>query len=223
MWNLEKRYRLNYLQSRNRDTDVENKCMNIRWGKGRWGELELTYIHCTVALVVKNLPADAGDIRDAGSVPSLGRSPGEGQGNPLQYSCLDNPTDRGAWWAIVHRVAKSRTQLKWLNTHLLLFSHLVVSDSLWPHVLQPARPPCPLPSHRVCPSSCLSNHLILCCLLLLFCLQSFPASASFPMSQLFASGGQSIYTHMYKTDNWEPPKKRKAMSFVKQRQQITGG
>ena len=68
--------------------------------------MELTYIHCTVALVVKNLPADAGDIRDAGSVPSLGRSPGEGQGNPLQYSCLDNPTDRGAWRATVHGVTR---------------------------------------------------------------------------------------------------------------------
>ena len=47
-----------------------------------------------VALVVKNLPANAGDIRDAGSTPGLGRSPGEGQGNPLQYSCLENPTDK---------------------------------------------------------------------------------------------------------------------------------
>ena len=52
------------------------------------------------------------NVGDLGSISGLGRSPGEGQGNPLQYSCLDNPTDRGAWWAIVHRVAKSRTQLK---------------------------------------------------------------------------------------------------------------
>ena len=62
--------------------------------------------------MVKNLPANAGDIRDAGSIPGLGRSPGEGHGNPLQYSCLENPMDRGAWWAVVHRVAKSQTQLK---------------------------------------------------------------------------------------------------------------
>ena len=48
---------------------------------------------------------------DMGSIPGLGRSPGEGNGNPLQYSCLENPMDRGAWWATVHRVAKSRTQL----------------------------------------------------------------------------------------------------------------
>ena len=65
-----------------------------------------------VALVVNNLPANAGDIRDAGSIPGLGRSPGEGNGNPLQYSCLENPVDREAWRATVHRVAKSRTRLK---------------------------------------------------------------------------------------------------------------
>ena len=55
-----------------------------------------------VALVVKNLPANAGDARDAGSVSGLGRSPGGGQGYPLQYSFLENPMDRGAWWATVH-------------------------------------------------------------------------------------------------------------------------
>ena len=57
--------------------------------------------------MVKNLPANAGDMRDAGSIPGSGRSPGEGNGNPLQYSCLGNPMDRGAGWAIVHRVTKS--------------------------------------------------------------------------------------------------------------------
>ena len=65
-----------------------------------------------MALVVKNLPANVGDIRDAGSVPGLGRSSGEGHGNPLQYPCLEKPMDRGAWWAMVHSVAKSRIQLK---------------------------------------------------------------------------------------------------------------
>ena len=65
-----------------------------------------------VALVVKNLPANAGDVRDTGLVPGSGRSPGEGHGNPFQYSSLENPMDRGAWWATVHRVAQSRTQLK---------------------------------------------------------------------------------------------------------------
>ena len=59
--------------------------------------------------VVKNLPVDAGDIRDASSIPGLGRFPGGGHNNPFEYSCLENPIDRGAWWAIVHRVAKSQT------------------------------------------------------------------------------------------------------------------
>ena len=59
--------------------------------------------------VVKNLPANAGDIGDAGSIPGLGRSPGVGNGDPLQYSCLEYPMDRGAGRATVHRVAKSRT------------------------------------------------------------------------------------------------------------------
>ena len=57
--------------------------------------------------MVKNLPANAGDMRDAGSIPGSERSPGEGNGNPLQYSCLGNPMDRGAGWATVHRVTKS--------------------------------------------------------------------------------------------------------------------
>ena len=57
-------------------------------------------------LVVKNLPADAGDIRDTGSILGLGRSSGGGHGNPLQYSCLENPKDKGAWQATVHGVAK---------------------------------------------------------------------------------------------------------------------
>ena len=62
-------------------------------------------------LVVKNLPADAGD-RHSGSIPGSGRSPGGGHGSPLQYSCLENPMDRGAWRATVHGVAKSQTRLK---------------------------------------------------------------------------------------------------------------
>ena len=59
--------------------------------------------------MIKNLPAIAGDVRDTGSIPGSGRSSGRGHGHPLQYSCLENPMDRGAWWATVHRVAKSQT------------------------------------------------------------------------------------------------------------------
>ena len=70
-----------------------------------------------VALVVKNPPANAGYVRDAGSIPGLGRFLGKGNGNLLQYSCLENPTDRGAWQAIVHRVTKSWIRLKRLSTH----------------------------------------------------------------------------------------------------------
>ena len=55
--------------------------------------------------------ASASNAGDSGSIPGLGRSPGKGNGNPLQYSCLENPTDGGAWWATVHGVAKSRTRL----------------------------------------------------------------------------------------------------------------
>ena len=61
-----------------------------------------------MALAVKNLPANAGGIRDVGTVPGSGRFPGEGHGNPLQYSCVENPLARGAWWAIVHGVARIR-------------------------------------------------------------------------------------------------------------------
>ena len=71
-----------------------------------------------MALVVKNLPAEAGDMRP-GFDPRVGRSLGGGRGNPLQYSCLENPMDSGAWWAIVHRVAASQTRLKQLSTHSL--------------------------------------------------------------------------------------------------------
>ena len=60
-------------------------------------------------LVVKNPPANAGDVNDAGSIPGSGISSGGGHGNPLQYSCLENPTDRGAWQATVNGVVKSRT------------------------------------------------------------------------------------------------------------------
>ena len=61
--------------------------------------------------MVKKPPVNAGDVRDTGSIPGLGRFHGGGNGNPLQYSCLENPMDRGAWRAMVHGVAKCQTQL----------------------------------------------------------------------------------------------------------------
>ena len=67
--------------------------------------------------VVRKPPANAEDAGDKGSIPGSGRSPAGGNGNPLQSSCLENPMDRGAWWATVHGVTKSQTQLKRLRMH----------------------------------------------------------------------------------------------------------
>ena len=73
-----------------------------------------------MALVVKNLPANTGDIRDAGLISGLGRSPGGGHGNPLQYSCLESPMDREAWWATVHQFSKSSMWLKQLSMLIII-------------------------------------------------------------------------------------------------------
>ena len=115
-----------------------------------------------MALAVKNPPANSGDIRDMGSIPGLGRSPGEGHGNPLQYSCLENPIDRGAWWATVHRVAKSQTKLKRLSTHTekqLMFVCLswaeVKGNS--PYIRLPSLPT-PTASSRVSKNTLNFNH-----------------------------------------------------------------
>ena len=72
-----------------------------------------------MAVVVKNLPASAGDIRNVGLIPGSGKSPGGGHGNPLQYTCIENPMIRGAWRATVHRIVKSQTLLKQLSTHTI--------------------------------------------------------------------------------------------------------
>ena len=74
----------------------------------------LTWVELPGGSVVKNLPGNAGD---SGSIPGSGRFPGEGNGNILQYSCLGNPLDRGAWWATVHVVTNSQTRLKPLSMH----------------------------------------------------------------------------------------------------------
>ena len=76
-----------------------------------------TYRAFREALVVKNPPANAGDIIDMGWIPRSERAPGGGNGNPLQYSWLNNPMGRGTWWTTVHGVAKSLTWLKWLSMH----------------------------------------------------------------------------------------------------------
>ena len=80
-----------------------------------------------MALVVKNPPANAGDIRDVGWIPGLGKYPGEGHGNPLQYSCLENPMDRGTWWAAVYRAAQSQTPLKQFSMHTIDYTSQLVS------------------------------------------------------------------------------------------------
>ena len=67
--------------------------------------------------MVKNLPTSSGDTEDVGLIPGLERSSGGGNGNPLQYSCLENPMDGGAWQAIFHRVTKSQTRVKQLSTY----------------------------------------------------------------------------------------------------------
>ena len=72
-----------------------------------------------VALAVKNPPSNAGNIKDISLIPGLGRSPEAGHGNPPQHSCPENPMNRGAWWATVHRVTKSWTWLKQLSMHTI--------------------------------------------------------------------------------------------------------
>ena len=83
------------------------ECLEYNWHSVRASQ---------VVLAVKNPPANVGDLRDTDWIPGSGRSPGGGNGNPPQYSCLENPMDRVTWWAMVHRIAKSQTWLKWLSS-----------------------------------------------------------------------------------------------------------
>ena len=86
--------------------------------------------------MVKNLPANAGDIGDVSSIPESGRSPGRGNGNPLQYFCLGNLMDRGAWWATVHGVEKSRIRLSDQTTMTLvrvIYLLIIMAHSLMTH------------------------------------------------------------------------------------------
>ena len=100
---------------------------------------KLCSVSSQLALVVKTPPANAGDVRDVGSTPGPGRSPGGGNGNLLQYSCLENPMDRGAWRATVQRIGLVR--LKWLgmDTHpLYRLLQFTLFRNLWqclfPHI-----------------------------------------------------------------------------------------
>ena len=101
-----------YMMSGQSETDSCDLSYNIL---DIHSELYTTHWASQVALVVKNPPANAGDVRDARSIPGSGRSPGEGHGNPFQYSCLENPMDRWSWQATVHGVAQSWTWLKQLS------------------------------------------------------------------------------------------------------------
>ena len=115
-----------------------------------------------VALEVKNPPANGGNIRDMDSIPGLGRSPGGGHGDPFQYSCLENPMDRGAWQAMVHNGAKCQTRLKQLTMHACMWKitwvlrvrapQNILKDMLpWPCHLPPLTPHAfyPIPTHTL--------------------------------------------------------------------------
>ena len=133
---------------------------------------------------------------DPGLTPGLGRSPGEGNGYPPQYSCLENPMDRRTWGAIVHGVAKSQMRLN--DFHFTQFSSVVPQPcpTLQLHGLQHARLPCPSPIPRAysdsCPSSWWCYPTVSSSVIPFSCLPSLPPSWSFPLSHFFTSGGQSI-------------------------------
>ena len=100
-----------------------------------------------VALVVKNLPANSGDPRDGGWIPGLERSPGEGNGNPLQYSCLENSTDGGAWWAPVSGFAKIRHDWSMQHAHKVRIRTQTLD--LLVHPAWPCPPPRAHPHHQL--------------------------------------------------------------------------
>ena len=131
-----------------------------------------------VVQAIKNPPANTGDVRDTGSIPGLGRSPGGGHGNPLQYSCLENPIDRGAWQVMVHQFSSVTQSCPTLCNPMNrstpgLPVHHQIPEFIQTHVhrvrdaIQPSYP-------LLCPSPPAPK--------------SLPASGSFPMSQLFEIG-----------------------------------
>ena len=156
---------------------VENKKKREKSGRMRrpLEQLEQIIIISRVALVVKNPPADAEDIRYLGLIPR------GGNGN--------QPTP-------VFLPGESHGQRRLAGYSPVQFSRSVMSDSLWPHGLQHTRLPCPSPIPEACSNSCPSSHwyhpTISSSVVPFSCLQSFPASGSFLMNQFFTSGGQSI-------------------------------
>ena len=93
-----------------------NQCWTDYWGTYILLSYGFLWVYWAFQ-VVKNMPAKAGDLRDAVSIPGSGRSPQGGRGNSPQYSCLENRMDTGAWWVVVQRVAKSQTVLRWFSLH----------------------------------------------------------------------------------------------------------
>ena len=154
--------------------------------------------YISLAQLVKNPPAHAEDTTDVSSTSVLGRFPGEGNGNPLQYSCLENSMDKGAWRATAHGVTKSQ---RWLcitqhRTYFIVqFSSATQSCQTLCEPIDCSMPLFPV-HHQLLEHAQAhvhwvgDNHFILCCPLLLL-LSIFP-SICFPMSWLFTSGGQSI-------------------------------
>ena len=138
--------------------------------------------------MVKNLPANVGDVRDAGLIPGSGRSLGEENGNPLQSFCLENPLGRGAWWAAVHGVAESRTRLSESLTRVFVIPWTASCQASLSFTRSWS-----LIKLMSIELVMLFNHFTSDALFS-SCPQSFPESRSFPMSQFFTSGGLSIGT-----------------------------
>ena len=113
--------------------------LSCYWGvtaprlSGRKVRFKYTALYTQVVLLVKNPPANSGDVRGTGSIPPLGRSPGAGHSDPLRYSCLENAMDRGAWRVIVHGVAKNQTRLKRVSMHTYRHTHPNAHTSPWLH------------------------------------------------------------------------------------------
>ena len=135
-----------------------------------------------VALVIKDFPANAGATRDADSIPELGRSPGGGHDSLHQYSCLVNPMDRGAWLAPVHRVTKSQTQLKQLNTQ---FTHVTKVKVKVPQSCLTLRDPMAYTVHGILQARILEW-------------VAFPFSRGSSYTSLKLSGNRKTYNHFSK-------------------------